>query len=97
MKAKSTFTFLAGLAMAAFATLAPNVCEAVTIKSVSGKITASGNKSGYVLLKWNAIKGATKSGKKGMLGYFTSKKKGTGYYTLKIGAFSTKKRKIIWK
>ena len=62
MKAKSTFTFLAGLAMAAFATLAPNVCEAVTIKPVSGKITASGNKSGYVLLKWNAIKGATKYG-----------------------------------
>lgn len=62
MKAKSTFTFLAGLAMAAFATLAPNVCEAVTIKAVNGKITASGNKSGYVLLKWNAIKGATKYG-----------------------------------
>ncbi|MBR2837743.1 MAG: hypothetical protein IKE55_03065 [Kiritimatiellae bacterium] len=38
-----------------------------------------------------------KSGKKGMLGYFTSKKKGTGYYTLKIGDFKTKKRKIIWK
>ena len=39
-----------------------------------------------------------KSGKKGMLGYLTSKKKGTGYYTLKVGDYVViKKRKIIWK
>ena len=39
-----------------------------------------------------------KSGKKGLLGYFTSKKKGKGYYTLKIGDYTViKKRKIIWK
>ena len=39
-----------------------------------------------------------KSGKKGMLGYFTSKKKGKGYYTLKVGDYTViKKRKIIWK
>ena len=49
-------------ALAAFSMLLPSMCEAVTIKAVSGKITASGNKSGYVLLKWNAIKGATKYG-----------------------------------
>lgn len=50
------------LAIAAFALLAPNVCEAVSIKAVNGKITASTNNKGYVLLKWNSIKGATKYG-----------------------------------
>ena len=62
MKLKSTLTFLTCSAIAAFALLAPNVCEAVTIKAVSGKITASTNNKGYVLLKWNSIKGATKYG-----------------------------------
>ena len=47
----------------------------------------------YGVNKWHK-----KSGKKGMLGYFTAKKKGTGYYTLKVGDYTViKKRKIIWK
>ena len=54
-------------------------------------------------VKWSIKKSGVhkwhkKSGKKGMLGYFTSKKKGKGYYTLKIGDYTViKKRKIIWK
>ena len=65
MRLKSTLTFLTCSAIAAFALLAPNVCEAanVSVKVVSGKkITSSTNKKGYVLLKWNAISGATKYG-----------------------------------
>ena len=47
----------------------------------------------YGVNKWHK-----KSGKKGMLGYFTAKKKGTGYYTLKVGDYTViKKRKIVWK
>ena len=39
-----------------------------------------------------------KSGSKGQLGYFTSSKKGTGYYSLKVGDYTViKKRKIVWK
>ena len=62
MKLKSTLTFLTCSAIAAFALLAPNVAGAVTIKSVSGKISASTNNKGYILLKWNSINGATKYG-----------------------------------
>ena len=54
---------------------------------VKWRITYSG------VHKWHK-----KSGSKGQLGYFTSSKKGTGYYTLKTGDFTViKKRKIIWK
>ncbi len=46
-----------------------------------------------VVHKWHK-----KSGSKGQLGYFTSSKKGTGYYSLKVGDYTViKKRKIIWK
>lgn len=62
MKLKSTLTFLTCSAIAAFALLAPNVCEAVSIKAVSGNISASTGNKGYVLVKWGAIKGATKYG-----------------------------------
>ena len=48
--------------MAAFAAFAPSACEAVTIKAVNGKISASTNKKGYVLVKWNAISGAQRYG-----------------------------------
>ena len=54
---------------------------------VKWRITYSG------VHKWHK-----KSCSKGQLGYFTSSKKGTGYYTLKVGDFTIiKKRKIIWK
>ena len=54
---------------------------------VKWRITYSG------VHKWHK-----KSGSKGQLGYFTSSKKGTGYYTLKVGDYTIiKKRKIIWK
>lgn len=48
--------------MAAFAAFAPSACEAVTIKAVNGKISATTNKKGYVLVKWNAISGAQRYG-----------------------------------
>ena len=49
-------------AITSFALLTPNECGAVTIQAVSGKITASTDKTGYVLVKWNSIKGAKKYG-----------------------------------
>ena len=61
VKTRSTHTFLAGLAAAAFAVLSPSACEAVSISVASGRISAS-SKKGYVLLRWNAISGATKYG-----------------------------------
>lgn len=61
MKTRSTHTFLAGLAAAAFAVLSPSACEAVSISVASGRISAS-SKKGYVLLRWSAISGAKKYG-----------------------------------
>ncbi|MBR2837744.1 MAG: hypothetical protein IKE55_03070 [Kiritimatiellae bacterium] len=50
-------------------------------------------------IKWSGVhKWHKKSGKKGMLGYFTSSKKGTGYYQIKVGDDKwLKKCKIVWK
>ena len=60
MKSKASIVTCA--ALAAFSMLLPSMCEAVSIKAASGKITASRNSKSHVLLKWSAIKGATKYG-----------------------------------
>ena len=60
MKSKASLVTCA--ALAAFSMLLPSMCEAITIKAASGKITASRNSKSHVLLKWSAIKGATKYG-----------------------------------
>ena len=60
MKSKASLVTCA--ALAAFSLLLPSMCEAITIKAASGKITASGNNKNHILVKWNAIKGAKKYG-----------------------------------
>ena len=60
MKSKASLVTCA--ALAAFSLLLPSMCEAITLKAASGKITASGNNKNHILLKWSAIKGATKYG-----------------------------------
>ena len=60
MKSKASLVTCA--ALAAFSLLMPGMCEAVSIKAASGKITASRNSKNHVLLKWSAVKGATKYG-----------------------------------
>ena len=60
MKSKASLVTCA--ALAAFTLLLPSMCEAITLKAASGKITASGNNKNYILVKWSSIKGATKYG-----------------------------------
>ena len=60
MKSKASLVTCA--ALAAFTLLLPSMCEAITLKAANGKITASGNNKNYILLKWSAVKGATKYG-----------------------------------
>ena len=60
MKSKASLVTCA--ALVAFTLLLPSMCEAITIKAASGKITASGNSKNHILVKWSAVKGATKYG-----------------------------------